>query len=77
MFEYKKEKVDAYLKLSALFAKMQTAGNKDLIESFGFFYNESKFGPGCNHTKKTYLLLEKNKDIANILAAIKELASDI
>lgn len=77
MFQYEKEKVEAYLKLSELLVKMQSGKNKDLIESFGFFYNESKFGPNCSHTKKTYLLLEKNPDIKNIFAAIKELSNDL
>lgn len=73
-FKYNEKRLNDFLILSELFNRMQKEDIKELIESFSFFYNESKFGPNCSYTKKTYLLLEKNPAIDNIFKNLKKLS---
>lgn len=72
-FQYDQKELDNFLLLSELFNRMQQDDIKDLIESFSYFYNESKYGPDCKHTIKTYLLLQKDQTIKNIFANIKKI----
>lgn len=64
------------LQLGDLIQILTDPSFKDSIDRFNTFYNESKYGPNCTFTKKSYILLDNDKRLDQIVGIIKEIAQN-